>query len=130
MRRTPEPHKSSRQALKAADIDLAIQPVVAWLNSFETVLTQHSCEGRCVQDRDAHGGYIDGPYVIFYCHDPFELVSVFRVLESACGSGSYRVGVEWWGGSLRYVLRLNDKDALGALVALIRAERLGAAGGR
>ena len=40
------------------------------------------------------------------------------------------MGVEWWGGSLRYVLRLNDKDALGALVALIRAERLGAAGGR
>jgi hypothetical protein len=109
-------HKSSRQVLKAADVDLAIQPVVAWLNSFGTVLTRYSC-----------GGDPGGPYVSFYCHDPFELVSAFRDLESGCRF-NYAVRVEWRDGSLRYVLRFNSKAALRAFATYLRVLR--PAGGR
>ena len=106
MRRIPEPHKSSRQALKAADIDLAIQPVVAWLNSFETVLAQHSCEGCCVQDRDA-----PRPGV--------------RVRQRELPRGG-RVA----GRVAKICAATQRQGRPGALVVFIRAERLGAVGGR
>lgn len=108
-----------------AGVDLAIQPVVAWLNSFAAARVLQAAEhGDQLERVVAVEGHVGAICIAAARVTVLNAVALATVLGQD-GPGGYRVRVEWWDGSLRYVLQLNDKDALRALSALIRAERLG-----
>lgn len=98
-------HKTQRLVIKQADVDVAIVPVVRWLNSFEGVVTLYSCQG----DDDQKRPRAQGPYVLFFCHDPKDLMEILRETRNIAD-----LVVNWAADHmpLRYVLQFHNQNGL------------------
>ncbi len=70
-------HRTKRIALKWIDVDEKIVPLVDWLNGFDSVHTEFSCQG------DDKG---DDPYVLFKCRHDGDLATILEAFE-AFGEG-------------------------------------------
>ena len=70
-------HQTKRIVIKDADVDVGIIPVVEWFNSFESVITQFSCQG--IDDPDGIG---DCPKVYFQCIDRLDLLKILREIRN------------------------------------------------
>lgn len=81
-------HKTQRIAIKEADIDEKIIPVVKWLNSFHSVATFFCCQGGKVGGNDLQ------PYVIFSCYETEELMEILKVLRDF--PSDVKCEVDWW----------------------------------
>lgn len=90
-----EEHETSSFALKTAEVDLKIQPLIRWMNNFDHVYTHYCCEGD--QDKRKAGSE---PYVVFTCHEEITLVYVLYMFRSWA-----KVEIEFYKGSLRYIAR-------------------------
>lgn len=93
-------HKQRSIAVKFAEIDEGIVPVVLWLNSFEGVFTRYCCEGLSDCSAD--------PYVIFFC-DEFDSV---RPILKKFGNRYGHIEVEEFSGIVRYWLKFNGKRTM------------------
>jgi len=65
-------HKTERIIIKMveAEVDEKIAPVVVWLNSYDSVTTQFSCQGS--------GNSL--PYALFCCFDGMDLFDICKKL--------------------------------------------------
>jgi hypothetical protein len=107
-----QPHKTTHVIIKSADVDEEILPVVSWLNGFNHVQTQYCCQGE--DDDNNKFSVPQEPYVVFHCFDQLTLAMICARI------GPFgHVVVEWWEGSLRYVLKFNDKANLFEFVEAI-----------
>jgi len=72
-------HKQKKVKIKNRyyNIDIKIIPLVRWLNSFQSVVTQFSCQGDKVQKRTTFL-----PYVSFFCEDSKDLNNIVRKINS------------------------------------------------
>lgn len=61
-------------------VDVGIQPIVNWLNAFDTVETAHSCQGD-----ELHSEFMDLPYVAFYCEDGEDLKEILKTIMQKQG---------------------------------------------
>jgi hypothetical protein len=69
-------HKKSIIPIKFAEIDLAISPIIEWLNTFNDVNTLYSCEGN--KDSSA---IVDQPYITFFCRYQEVLLHIMTFLN-------------------------------------------------
>ncbi len=61
-------HKTQKIALKTAEVDEKMVPVINWLNSWRGIFTRWCCEGNSSQK----------PYIIFYADNIGELAHIAR----------------------------------------------------
>jgi hypothetical protein len=94
-------HKTKKIIIKLADVDVNICPVVKWLNSFNGIRTQFSCEG----DDDLTRG--QKPHVLFHCDNELSLV---RVLVSTASWAEFKI--QFFEGSIRYEMLFPSKRNL------------------
>jgi tRNA(Phe) wybutosine-synthesizing methylase Tyw3 len=103
-------HKTQRIAIKEADIDEKIVPVILWLNSFHSVNTFFCCQGK--------GGKVpQEPYVLFSCYEQEELMEILKVLRNH--PHRVRLEIDWLVERLpmRYKLVFQDPKALKCFIA-------------
>ena len=100
-------HPTERIAIKSADVDKGIVPVVKFLNGFAGVRTLYSCQGGedgCQGDTgcqgDAAGSSV--PYVVFAADDMDALRAVVRSLAYA----PCTVEVHWHNDLLPFRFRI------------------------
>ena len=67
-------HKQRVIAVKTASVDVAMIPLVRWLNSLDQVYTQHCCEG--------YHRYKETPYVIFTVAYNMELITILHKVST------------------------------------------------
>ena len=84
-----------------------IIPLVKWLNSFNSVHTLHSCEGKTKKEQEGDQTLDCFPYVLFTCWDQLELMILLRDLDAGTCEATY---YEPYG--LRYFLKFPDKETL------------------
>lgn len=94
-------HPASVMVVKSALVDIKIQSVVNWLNSFESVTTRWSCEG----DLNADNEYNAKPMIVFYCESNLELATILKATDIFA-----KCEVVWYEpqGSIRYILWFHD----------------------
>lgn len=109
-------HKTRRIALKHADVDLGVEPVVTWLNSFPGVFTRWSCQGDDADHKNhrKNGRIKSQPYVLFYCDDLKDLIEILaKVGPLATTEVDYLVQQ----GAIRYIMRFGNQAMLKSFVA-------------
>ena len=74
-------HKATRIVIKRAEVDLKMQPVIKWLNSYPGIFTRWSCEGDDTEFVQETLLRFDGPYILFYCDEQLELNKILHKLE-------------------------------------------------
>lgn len=103
-------HKASHIVVKRAEIDINIQPVIKWLNSFTGIFTRWCCEGddkeKLVKgDAPYHR---QDPYITFYSTEQDELNLVLTEIH-----GYGIVEVEFYEKRMiRYMLKFSNKRRL------------------
>src|SRR5262245_46885657 len=60
--------------IKRAQVDVRIAKMIEWLNGFDDVYTEHSCEGDSDSDE-----WVGRPYVVFYCEDNLRLIMLLNM---------------------------------------------------
>lgn len=103
-----KPHQTRRVVVKEAPIDVLMVELVKWLNSFESVVTLHSCQGE-PPDKDGVTAAADRPYVLFLCLDHVDLIRILATI-GACAATE----VEWSKerACLRYCATFIGQDTL------------------
>ena len=106
----PDPHTATNMVMKNISVDINIQPVVYWLNSFQTVFTEWSCEGGPEADTEHHK-----PYIIFNCHGHDDLLDILDFVSDVRGAV---VEIERFSNTfdvfprIRYTLRMENTEVL------------------
>ena len=62
-------------------VDIGIEPLVDWLNSFTSVYTHSSCEGDTKKDNN---GDMYLPYVSFKCNNNADLRQILVIVDKIC----------------------------------------------
>lgn len=96
-------HKTVKMAVKTAEVDKNMVPVVRWLNSFGGVYTLHCCEGDCWSTSK----HPQPPYVLFISQDESSLSIIHRKLRPEA-----IVELDHYSGSMRYYVRFRSKYSL------------------
>ena len=126
-------HKAIQTSLKTFDVDCLIKPVVDWLNSYDDVYTQYSCQGTvCIvakQKEDVQWS----PYVLFWCLDYDTLrrilkkIDTFSRIPKTIGRshnvmGGVRSDIDWVSdmSPLNYTIRFYDRKILKEFVAYLQ----------
>lgn len=75
-------HPSSIIPIKFADIDIKIQPLILWLNKFDSICTLYCCQGdtKIGNYDDELAGSMG--YVMFTCSDMRDLSYIGNLLEN------------------------------------------------
>jgi len=68
-------HKTSLLKIKEALIDIKIQPLIIWLNSFDSVMTTYCCQG--VPENDPKEEW-NKPYAKFVCGIEDDLIEILK----------------------------------------------------
>jgi len=76
-------HKATQIALKEAEIDDGIKPIIDWLNSYETAITAWSCEGDKNPNTPPHSSKksVALPYVYFSCSCSSDLSQILKMID-------------------------------------------------
>jgi hypothetical protein len=90
-------HKFQEIAIKKAEVDELLIPIVNWLNSFDDIHTRFCCENEPPE----------GPFIIFFCESALTLCTV---LKKSKGFASCKVEFYDPAGSLRYSLSFKNKE--------------------
>lgn len=108
-------HKTKNIAVKHADVDINIIPLVQWLNKFESVFTEYSCEG---DEQDIN--YT--PYVAFIANDD-DILYILNCTAKWYGmfTDNVKFETEIFKGVRRYVMRFKTKKLLLAFQDYIKA---------
>ena len=102
-------HPSKMLAIKEAEIDLLMIPLIKWLNNFPSVITTHCCQGD--EGEKQEGKPHAMPYVQFICSDQLVLAQIIRKVGS-CGTISVHLDDLNVGSSICYNIMLNDQGML------------------
>ena len=111
-------HKTEKVVIKEAEVDVAVRPVVDWINSFAGLMTKYSCEGD-------DNGY---PYVSFISSDEDALYvcikmfceyngekseddNFYQMVEVGANGGSF--------GRLTYTLRFHSTEDLKGFIEFV-----------
>ena len=107
-------HKTRKIAIKEADVDIEIIPLVNYLNSFHGITTLWSCQG----DEPVKGKTYDLPYVVFIAED---LASIKNLLEHL-DHHSVEVIIESFNEiiALRFHMRFASKDCLKKMLKWVK----------
>lgn len=113
-------HKTSPVAIKVAEIDNEIIPVIKWLNSFRWVYTRWCCQG----DSDPKGNNFDNKYsyVIFYLDStPEDLRDICQALDNFA-----TIHVEYykWTAGIRYKIVFNSYSAMKRFIESINNKQV------
>ena len=109
-------HKTKRIAIKVADIDEKIVPLVKWLNSFESVRTLYCCQGSLKTDKNFNTAYI-----LFMAENNEDLAKILEKIHLYNRSDKHnenfcfiKVEVEWFSmfEPLRYRATFVDQEAI------------------
>lgn len=98
-------HRTTKTTIKRVPIDNKITLIVNWLNSFGGIYTRHSCQG--VYDKDGKDKNRQCAYVLFYCDDLLDLLSVCNKAGNLA-----TIEVDMYQGSLRYKIIFHYKNDL------------------
>lgn len=109
-------HTTKLLTIKQAQVDLEIIPLINWLNSYESVVTQYSCEGEHCEEED-EDLQLKRPYILFTCNNLIDLISILSVLEHRA-----TVEVSWsqTKGCIEYVARFYNKKDLLACIDFVK----------
>lgn len=75
-----DPHPSSATIIKKAKIDKKIVPLIKWLNSFDSVVTWHCCQGEM---REKGKNPECKPYVTWTCRTASDVVMILSILGTS-----------------------------------------------
>lgn len=109
MQKPLKSHKTKSIAIKNADVDIGIIPVVKWICSFPGAFTEYSCQGNARKSEEEFEEEGDRPYIVFYVTSPMTLISICN------WTGGYAdIEVEFYerSGGLRYTMRFRNKQML------------------
>lgn len=107
--KAPAPHKTRRIAVKSADVDIGIVPVVRWLNSFGTVVTNAACQGVVESDRPDLFEHFSEAYVAFSCSN---LLDLAKILDEIGSTATTEVRYDNQSGCLSYCSRFHSPASL------------------
>lgn len=96
-------HPTRRTVIKAADVDVLMVPLVNWLNALDETTTLYCCQG------DPGDEPARGPYVLFTCTNPLQLM---RVLDALGRVADVSVYYDREFPVLRYSARFPNRAAL------------------
>jgi hypothetical protein len=115
--------------IKHADVDIQIQPIVKWLNSFDGIYTRWSCQGDPSKpfdkETEVNGVVCVDPavpaYVSFYCESAIDLAHVLNISDVYA-----HTEVKFYpaSGGLRYVMRFNPLAKTLSLEEFVKMLRL------
>lgn len=71
-------HKTTRMAIKVAEVDVAMVPIIQWMNEQSFTLTMSCCHGE--ERTTAHK---DRPYITFLTTMPRQLHEISNTIHSA-----------------------------------------------
>lgn len=98
-------HPTDHIVIKSGNVDVDIVPVIQWLNKFQAVYTNWSCQG------DPGGKQL--PYVLFTCQSQIALARILEAVQHVA-----KVEASWYvqGGAIRYNLRFNSTESLARFI--------------
>lgn len=105
-------HSTIKTAIKSAEIDCGMAPLVIWLNQFDSVYSVFSCEG------DKGENVVHPPYVTFYCNSLLDLQIILN--ETAYYSVSVNVEYMKESGALRYYMTFKSGEFLESFISSLK----------
>jgi hypothetical protein len=120
-------HKTKRIAIKMADVDEKIVPIVNWINSFSDALTLFCCQGDAKIPNP-----IRNPYVLFTCDNNEDLVGILKVIN-LYNTHNFdiierhtKVEIEYYNifEPLRYIIDFNNQKHLLSFIDFLKKEKI------
>jgi hypothetical protein len=102
-------HNTKEIIIKKAEVDEKIIPFVNWLNSFQSVITEYSCQGDS-ENR---------PYVLFKCYDHYDLIDILKLISNDCGGTREGIVMEvdmYPTNTIRYAIRFDSEERLQSIL--------------
>lgn len=103
-------HPCKKIAIKSAEVDELMVPLINWLNAFESIYTTFCCQGDPFDsEKSQEENKYYAPYVSFFCTNQIDLICVLSTLRCAA-----EVQVMWNSekGFLEYVARFGSQQSM------------------
>ncbi len=108
-------HKTRKIAIKKAEVDIGIIPLVDFLNGFNGIITRWSCEGDPDKPKKVS---VDLPYITFYAEDLESVQFLLKELQGApC---SVIVDYHNYLVPMRFGMRFENKKHLNMMLKWIK----------
>ncbi len=106
-------HKTREIAIKKAQVDIGIIPLVDFLNGFDGIITRWSCEGYPARSKK-----VDLPYINFYAEDLQSIQFLLKELQSAPCTVHIQSASELI--SMSFAIRFENKEHLDQMIKWIK----------
>lgn len=97
-------HKTTRMAIKIAEIDVAMVPIIHWMNENHHGITLSCCHGH-----ERPTAYHERPYITFFTLIASEARSVHNSIQLAGLHGEVQLEILWQGDNRLYRLTFKDR---------------------
>ena len=116
-------HSTVEIPLKTIKVDKKIAVIVQWLNSFEGITTENSCQGdkSPLKIKGSDVPYVKQPYISFLSKMYTDSLVAFDVLQ---GFGRIDVLVRPGSGHMAYTIRFHTTEERDKLTEWIRSGRV------
>lgn len=118
-------HKTKKIAIKTAEVDEKIIPIIEWLNSFKSVRTLFCCQGDV---KNRKGSNL--PYILFVCEDKEDLANILKIITLFAGyklpTSGTKVECDYYDlyEPIRYSINFYNQKAMLQFIDYLKKEKI------